>query len=241
VAVAAALSEDRLAGLDARFGRDGEAALEAALTEPRFGRVALVSSFGAESAVLLDMAAAVRRDVPVLFVETGWLFAETLAYAQALTARLGLRDVRWLKPDPVALEARDPRRLRWSYDPDGCCALRKVAPLARELEGFDSWISGRKGWQAATRAGLPLFEEQDGRLKINPLADWTPAQIAERMRARDLPAHPLVSEGFPSIGCSPCTSRVQPGEDPRAGRWRGWDKVECGIHESPADGSEPAF
>ncbi len=246
MAAAAALIQDRVAALHRRFGRDGEAALLAVLSEPEFGRVALVSSFGAESAVLLDMAAAVRPDVPVLFVETGWLFAETLAYAEELTARLALRDVRWLKAERGVLEARDPRRLRWSYDPDGCCLIRKVEPLERALSGFDTWISGRKAWQAATRAGLPLFEEQDGRLKLNPLADWDRARIAARMDARGLPAHPLVAEGYPSIGCSPCTSRVQPGEDPRAGRWRGWDKVECGIHRpggrpEPPPGSEPAF
>jgi len=176
--------------------------------------------------------------VPVLFVETGWLFAETLAYADALAAALKLSDVRWLKPDQATLAERDPRRLRWSFDPDGCCDLRKVQPLDAALADFDGWISGRKSHQNRARATLQLFEPQGGRLKLNPLHAWNRQDLAAYAAAHALPPHPLVADGYPSIGCSPCTSRVQPGEDPRAGRWRGWDKSECGIH---TPGSEPAF
>lgn len=210
------------------------------LTDPAFGSAALVSSFGADSAVLLHMAAQVRRNVPVLFVETGWLFAQTLSYADDLAGYLRLSDVRWLKPDSVTLDAMDPKRLRWSYDPDGCCDLRKVQPLDPALADFDLWISGRKSHQNRTRATLLLFEQDGARLKLNPLHDWTSVDIAGYAAAHRLPPHPLVAEGYPSIGCSPCTSRVQPGEDPRAGRWRGWDKSECGIHK-PSDDGEPAF
>lgn len=226
------------AALNARYAGDGEAALAAVLTDPAFGRVALVSSFGAESAVLLHLAARVRCDVPVLFVDTGWLFPETLRYAEDLSAHLGLADVRWLRPEPGLLAAADPKRLRWSYDPDGCCAIRKVAPLEAALAGFDLWISGRKAHQSATRRHLPLFEADGARLKLNPLADWSADRLRAHAAAHALPPHPLVADGYPSIGCSPCTSRVQPGEDPRAGRWRGWDKTECGIHRP---GHEPAF
>jgi phosphoadenosine phosphosulfate reductase len=225
--------------LNAR-GLSGAAALAEVLTEPAYGRVALVSSFGADSAVLLHMAAAIRRDVPVLFVETGWLFAETLSYADDLAAHLGLTDVRWLKPDAATLEAKDPKRLRWSYDPDGCCDLRKVQPLDAALTGFNLWVSGRKSHQNRARATLTLFEAESTRLKLNPLHDWTGADLAAYAATHKLPPHPLVREGYPSIGCSPCTSRVQPGEDPRAGRWRGWDKSECGIHK-PSPDSEPVF
>jgi phosphoadenosine phosphosulfate reductase len=227
--------------LSAHFANaSAEAMVAAALTDPGFGRVAVVSSFGAESAVLLDLVAQVDAGVPVLFVNTGRLFPETLSYAADLSAFLGLRDVRWLEPEADALAAKDPHALRWSYDPDGCCAIRKVAPLAAGIAGFDSWLSGRKRFQAGTRAGLSKVEQDGARLKINPLADWDATRLSAHMAARRLPPHPLVAEGYPSIGCSPCTTKVAPGEDPRAGRWRGWDKTECGIH-APLPGSEPSF
>ena len=202
----------------------------------RCSPMAVVSSFGAESAVLLDLVAQVNPDAPILFVDTGRLFEETLSYARDLTAHLGLGDVRWIRPDAAVLAASDPKLLRWSYDPDGCCAVRKVAPLERALEGFDAWVTGRKRHQAATRSDLPRVEADGRHLKLNPLADWSAGQVVAWQAARRLPPHPLVAEGYPSIGCAPCTSKVAPGEDPRAGRWRGWDKTECGIH-----GNEPVF
>ena len=203
------------------------------------GRTALVSSFGTESAVLLHLVSEIDRHVPVIFVDTQKMFDETLAYRDTLMARLGFTDVRIFAPDPVQIEAKDKTGLRWSYDPDGCCAIRKVEPLQRALAGFDAWISGRKGFQAGTRTALPLFEldadHADGpKLKLNPLAGWSKDRLNAYFTAHDLPRHPLEAEGYLSIGCSPCTSRVMPGEDPRAGRWRGWDKVECGIH-TPVD------
>lgn len=231
---------DNVPALNSLFdGRETEALAEV-LTDPAFGRVAVVSSFGAESAVLLHQVAQIRRDVPVLFVETGWLFAETLAYAEDLSAHLGLRDVRWLKPDSALLAEKDPKRLRWSYDPDGCCDLRKVEPLDAGLRDFDLWISGRKNHQNRARARLTVFEAEGKRLKLNPLFNWTPETLQSYAAEYQLPPHPLVAEGYPSIGCSPCTSKVLPGEDPRAGRWRGWDKSECGIHSSDP-GHEPVF
>lgn len=206
------------------------------------GQVSLVSSFGTESAVLLHMVAGADPATPVIFVDTLKMFPETLAYRDALLARLGLTNLRVLQPDAEVLAKRDETGLRWSYDPDGCCAIRKVEPLARGLEGVDAWISGRKAFQSKTRARLPRFEVEDGRLKINPLADWDKAAIDAYFDAHDLPRHPLEAEGYLSIGCMPCTSIVKPGEDPRAGRWRGWDKVECGIHGSDGDASElPVF
>ncbi|WP_309753570.1 phosphoadenylyl-sulfate reductase, partial [Novosphingobium sp.] len=201
------------------------------------GRIAAVSSFGAESAVLLHLLADIDRNVPVLFLETGKHFPETLAYRDELAQRLGLTNVINLTPDAQALAKRDETGLRWSYDPDGCCEIRKVQPLAKALAGFDATFTGRKGFQNAARAGLPRFEidltDQAGRLKVNPLADWSSDQIQTYFAATGLPAHPLVAQGYPSIGCSPCTTMVTPGEDPRSGRWKGWDKTECGIH---ADG-----
>ncbi|WP_245454245.1 phosphoadenylyl-sulfate reductase [Aquabacter cavernae] len=193
-------------------------------------RIAAVSSFGTESAVLLHMIAQVDRSLPVLFLDTGHMFAETLAYRDTLVERLGLTDVRTLSPDPQARAARDPDDALWSEDPDACCALRKVEPLARAIAPFSAWINGRKRYQAETRAHIPAVEFEDGRVKFNPLAALGPAEIAGWMRAHDLPEHPLKAFGFASIGCMPCTSRVRPGEDPRAGRWRGRAKTECGIH-----------
>ena len=204
-------------------------------------RIAAVSSFGAESAVLLHMVAQVDRDTPVIFTNTQKMFGETLAYRDELVERLGLTDLRVYRPDPRVLAARDDKGLRWSYDPDGCCELRKVEPLRRALLPFDAWISGRKGFQAGTRAALPRFESDEGRLKINPLADWDKPRLDAYFAEHDLPRHPLEAAGYSSIGCAPCTSKVQPGEDPRAGRWRGWDKVECGIHLPAKPGEDPVF
>jgi phosphoadenosine phosphosulfate reductase len=226
--------------LAARLGGLPTAALIAALAEEFRGRIAVVSSFGADSAVLLHLAAAADPAMPVLFLDTGKLFTETLAYRDRLARRLGLRDLRVLRPDPAELAAADPFGGLWNADPDGCCALRKTAPLERALAGFGAWISGRKRHQAATRAALPLFESDEaGRGKVNPLATWSAEALEAHRVAHDLPAHPLVAEGYPSIGCHPCTSRVLPGEGPRAGRWRGRGKTECGIHRRPTANATP--
>ncbi len=240
-----------VAALNARFaGVATRDMLAAVLREELAGRIAAVSSFGAESAVLLHLIASVDPSMPVLFLETGKHFPETLAYRDELAARLGLTDLRSLTPDAELLAARDATGLRWSYDPDGCCEIRKVQPLARALAAFDASFTGRKGFQSASRAGLPTFEldtsDAAGRLKVNPLADWSSDQIASYFAASGLPAHPLVAQGYPSIGCSPCTTRVEQGEDPRSGRWKGWDKTECGIHVDGATdelppGYDPAF
>lgn len=215
-------------------GSDTLEMLTSVLQSGLAGDVAVVSSFGAESAVLLHLVAQVDPAIPVLFLETGKHFPETLAYRDLLIERLGLTNLVNLIPDPEELAARDETGLRWSYDPDGCCEIRKVKPLARALAGFDASITGRKAFQSSTRAHLPRFEidnsDAQGRLKINPLIDWSAEDITAYFAEHDLPPHPLVAEGYPSIGCSPCTSKVADGEDPRSGRWRGWDKTECGIH-----------
>ncbi len=252
---AARFTVEDAAALNARFaGTSSEDVLRAVLIDGVAGRIALVSSFGAESAVLLHMASRIDPAAPVLFLETGKHFPETLAYRDLLVERLGLTNVIDLRPDPAALAAKDESGLRWSYDPDGCCEVRKVQPLARGLADYDSSITGRKAFQAVTRANLPVFEldtsDAAGRLKVNPLIGMTKTDLDAYMAAQALPPHPLVNEGYPSIGCSPCTSKVAPGEDPRSGRWKGWDKTECGIHvptgpEIPGEelppGYEPVF
>jgi len=227
-----------------RMFRGAETAewLASVLNDQLAGDVAVVSSFGAESAVLLHLVASIAPRTPVLFLDTGKHFPETLAYRDALVARLGLNLV-VLTPDADELAARDGTGLRWSYDPDGCCEIRKVKPLAQALERFDASITGRKAFQAATRANLPRFEtdksDAQGRLKINPLIDWSAEDLAAYFAAHDLPVHPLVAQGYPSIGCSPCTHKVEAGEDPRSGRWKGWDKTECGIHVPGEDDGNP--
>ncbi|MFO1148381.1 MAG: phosphoadenylyl-sulfate reductase [Alsobacter sp.] len=194
------------------------------------GRAALVTSFGAESAILLHLVAGVDPALPVVFVDTLRLFPETLAYRDDLVARLGLRDVRTVSPSREDEDRLDPLGALFVTDADACCGFRKVEPLARALEPFDLWISGRKRFQAATRSALQPFEADGERLKLNPLADWSASDCVAYLRAHDIPPHPMVALGYPSIGCSPCTTPVAEGEDPRAGRWRGQGKTECGIH-----------
>ncbi|ACI52858.1 phosphoadenosine phosphosulfate reductase [Gluconacetobacter diazotrophicus PA1 5] len=212
-------------------GESAPAILRAVMTGGLHGRVGIVSSFGSESAVLLALAAEVDPAIPVLFLETGQHFPETLAYRDRLAARLGLTDVRSIQPQPRQIRERDPDGQLWAFDPDACCALRKVEPLDEAIIPFDAWMTGRKRSQAATRAQLPVVEDAaDGRIKINPLARWTPAELDAEMTRRDLPRHPLALRGYKSIGCAPCTRPVAEGEDPRAGRWAGLSKTECGIH-----------
>ena len=219
-------------------GTDTHEMLRSVLGNHMLGDVALVSSFGAESVALLHLVAAIDPGVPVIFLDTGKHFPETLIYRDQVAELLGLRDLRILHPDPEVLAKRDVTDLRWSYDPDGCCEIRKVQPLEKALAGFDATITGRKAFQASTRGNLPRFEIDGDRLKVNPFASWTKADLDAYFLAHDLPRHPLEAQGYPSIGCAPCTSMVKPGEDPRSGRWRGWDKTECGIH-TPLDDGDP--
>lgn len=228
--------------LNRRFaGVDAVTMLRTLVAERTLGEVAVVSSFGTESAVLLHLVAQAGRDIPVIFVDTLKMFPETLAYRDTLVAHLGLTDSRTIVPDLAVIAAKDDKGLRWSYDPDGCCDIRKTEPMRRAKQGLDTWISGRKAFQSVTRQNIARFEIDDGRLKINPLGDWVKADLEAYFEQHDLPRHPLESQGYLSIGCEPCTSKVQPGEDPRAGRWRGWDKVECGIHVPETPGEEPVF
>lgn len=222
---------DELArGLESRYGsappRD---ALEIAVSQFP-GRLAAVSSFGAESAVLLHMMAEIDPELPVIFIDTGRHFGETKRHRDLLAKRLGLTDVRSVGPELARAAKEDPNEMLFSTDPDRCCGFRKVEPLAAALRPFDAWVTGRKRHQTADREAMPVFEAEGARVKVNPLAAWGTGEVDDYRRRHDLPAHPLVAQGFTSIGCMPCTSRVAPGEDGRAGRWRGADKTECGIH-----------
>ncbi|MBM3516449.1 MAG: phosphoadenylyl-sulfate reductase [Alphaproteobacteria bacterium] len=209
---------------------DGTALLRVTIRREFPGRIAVTSSFGAEAALLLALVAEVEPATPVLFLDTGKLFAETHAYREALVERLGLTTVRVVHPDPDRLAALDPAGTLHRANPDACCGVRKVAPLAGVLGAYDAWITGRKRYQGGERAALATVESAAGRVKVNPLAAWSSERVARESRERGLPEHPLVAQGYRSIGCAPCSRAVRPDEDPRAGRWSGTDKTECGIH-----------
>jgi phosphoadenosine phosphosulfate reductase len=229
---------NRLAGLE------GAALLEPLIRKEFSGRIAVVSSFGTESAILLALAAEVDPAVPVLFLDTWKLFGETKRYRDTLIARLGLTDVRTLGPEPAEVAAQDPKGMLFDSDHEACCNLRKVQPLDRALTPFLAWISGRKRFHGGERTALPVVEAERNWIKINPLATWSRERIEAEFTRRNLPRHPLEADGYLSVGCMPCSDRVDPGADFRSGRWAGKGKTECGIHRRgvpvPA-GTVPAF
>jgi phosphoadenosine phosphosulfate reductase len=204
--------------------------IETALKTVGRENLALVSSFGTESAALLKVMADVDPSIPVVFLDTGWLFEETLAYRDTLIATLGLADVRSIKPLDETLAREDPGRELWFSDPDACCRIRKVEPLARALAPFSAWINGRKRFQGGARADIPVVEDDGTKLKFNPFANVSREEIEAIYKLAKLPPHPLVASGYLSVGCMPCSSRTAADEDARAGRWRGRQKTECGIH-----------
>jgi phosphoadenosine phosphosulfate reductase len=206
------------------------AVIAAALNAVGREHLAVVSSFGIESAALLKVMADVDPAIPVVFLDTGWLFEETLAYRDTLIATLGLRDVRSIKPLEETLSREDGNRELWFTDPDACCRIRKVEPLARALAPFSAWINGRKRFQGGLRADIPVVEDDGVRLKFNPFANVSREAIEAIYTGAKLPPHPLAASGYLSVGCMPCSSRTSPDEDARAGRWRGRAKTECGIH-----------
>lgn len=225
-------SQEALAVRQAREWQDQPAAsiLDQAINDRFADRIALVSSFGAESVVLLHLAAQVNPDVPVIFLETGKHFAQTLSYRTKLERELGLRNIIDVTPAEDTLAQRDPDGDLWRRDPDLCCTIRKVQPLDNALKDFDAWITGRKQFHGGGRVRLPTCEFVAPHFKVNPIVSWGPEEISAYLAAHDLPAHPLVAQGFASIGCWPCTHPVRDGDDVRAGRWRGQAKTECGIH-----------
>lgn len=221
------------AALDTRLAQAGPREIIEAAVAALPGRLAVVSSFGTESAVLLKFVADVDRSLPVLFLDTQWLFKETLAYRDQLTAQLGLTDVRTIMPSPSALALRDPKRDLCFRDRDACCGIRKVDPLAKELAAFAGWISGRKRFHGGERAALPVVEAEGPRLKFNPLARLTREELDAVFFSADLPRHPLEALGYTSVGCMPCTTRPRASAAARDGRWGGLGKTECGIHNGP--------
>jgi phosphoadenosine phosphosulfate reductase len=220
----------------AASGRDAHGIIELALKEEFAGQTAAVSSFGSESAVLLHLVAEIDPNTPILFINTGKLFGETLRYRDRLQDELGLGDIRTLGPHPADRAARDADGTLWSRDTEACCGFRKVIPLRRALEGFEAQITGRKRFQTHARAQMHAVEYFEGRFRFNPLADWSQADLEAYIAKHNLPKHPLVEDGYPSIGCMPCTRRTRAGEGYRDGRWSGLDKDECGIHGLDGEG-----
>lgn len=196
------------------------------------GKLAFVSSFGAESAVLLHLMAAVDPAIPVLFLDTHKLFGETIRYRSRLQHLLGLEDVRVIGPRKRDVDENDPRGTLSMENPDACCRMRKREPLERALSGFECWATGRKRHQTHERQAMDFLELDGERFKLNPLANWSRGDVAAYFAENNLPEHPLMNEGYLSIGCMPCTSRVTDAKDSRSGRWAGRDKTECGIHSA---------
>jgi len=212
---------------------DGEDLLDAVIHEAFPNRIAVSSSFGTESAVLLHLVARVAPETPVLFLDTGMLFAQTEQYRRLLENRLGLRNIQIIRPDPDHIQEYDPDGKLHQNDPDACCQLRKVLPMQRVLDNYDAWITGRKRIHGGTRTTLPVIEHEGYHTKINPIAPWSNDRIQAVFSEHDLPRHPLEQLGFTSVGCHPCTGLPQAGGGVRSGRWSGLDKTECGIHKAP--------
>jgi phosphoadenosine phosphosulfate reductase len=227
------VAESEIARLRRLYGHLATQPLLCALVGQEFrGRIAAVSSFGAESAVILALIAEMDPATPVIFLDTGWHFPETLAYRDRLARQLGLTNLHSATPAGSDLHREDRDSRLHASDPDRCCHIRKVLPLERALAGYEAWITGRKRYHGGDRSRLEVIEDVDGRIKINPLAGWTRAQIAAEFRARGLPVHPLVAQGYPSIGCVPCTSQAAANDGVRSGRWIDREKTECGIHRA---------
>ena len=201
-----------------------------------FGDVGVVTSFGTESAVMLHLIAEVAPEAPVIFIDTGFHFEETLAYRDELVRHLGLLNARTVGLDPLSEKRSDPARRLHLEDPDACCQLRKVKVLNHALRDFGGWIAGQKRYQSHERSTIDRVEWDSarGKWKFNPLADWNTTDLLSYQTQHKMPAHPLASAGYLSVGCSPCTTPVVAGEEPRAGRWRQHEKLECGLHR-PAD------
>lgn len=221
----------RLARLNAELRTaSAQEILRAAISREWPGELTYVSSFGAESVVMLSLIAEVDPSLPIVFIDTGMHFPQTLDYKDEVIDRLGLTGVREITPSETERKVLNPKNMLWKTDADACCALRKVRPLEPALEGFGAWITGRKRFHGGARMSLPVFEYADGRYKVNPLASWTQADVDAYLAEKDLPRHPLVSQGYPSIGCWPCTKPAADPSDPRSGRWAGQQKTECGLH-----------
>ncbi|MBU3062929.1 phosphoadenylyl-sulfate reductase [Nocardia sp. NEAU-G5] len=231
------LSEDELRKIAedgaAQLGPDATAKQLLQWTEDTFGGNYIVAS-NMQDAVLVELAAQVHPGVDVLFLDTGYHFAETIGTRDAVEAVYGVNIVNARPEQTVAEQDLLLGKDLFARDANECCRLRKVVPLQKSLSGYNAWVTGIRRVEAPTRANAPLisFDEAFGLVKINPIAAWSDEQMAQYIEANGILVNPLVEEGYPSIGCAPCTRKPEPGADPRSGRWAGLAKTECGLHQS---------
>ena len=203
-------------------------------TEDTFGEDFIVAS-NMQDGVLVHLAAQVHPGVDVLFLDTGYHFAETIGTRDAVEAVYGVHVINARAEKTVAEQDSIEGKDLFAREPNRCCAMRKVAPLKKELANYSAWVTGIRRVEAPTRANAPLisFDDAFGLVKINPIAPWSDEQMQAYIDEHSILVNPLVDEGYPSIGCAPCTVKPAPGADPRSGRWAGQDKTECGIHNAP--------
>ncbi len=227
--------EERLSRLNSELAdASAQTILSVAMLREWEAGITYISSFGAESAVMLALISDINPALPIIFFDTGMHFPQTLDYRDMLIDRLALTGVETKTPSQEDLAAKDPKNILWKSNTDACCDIRKVRPLRPALTGYEAWITGRKRFHGGARSALPIFEHMDGKFKVNPLAGWTPDDVDLFLEHRLLPKHPLMAQGYPSIGCWPCTSPASDPQDMRSGRWMGQDKSECGLHVEKA-------
>lgn len=229
----ATLSVEELGKISAGFeGKTPQEVLTWAL-EKFHPHIALACSFGAEDVALVDMVTKIRPDARIFYLDTGLLFPQTYVVCERVAARYATKLERYATSLTLEEQAKSYGDKLWQKDSALCCNLRKVQPLEEALGHLSAWITGIRRDQAPARAnaGIVEFDSKFNLVKINPLASWTWEQVWEYIRENDVPYNPMHDQGYPSIGCEPCTNLVKPGEDPRAGRWVGQDKTECGLHE----------
>ena len=239
-------SENEIGVLNARFeDQSPQAVLRWALRESGLERLAIASAFQAEGTCVIHMATRIQADVPILFLETGFHFAETLAFKQQLAEMFDLNVVDLVGDETVDSQAERYGSRLYERDPKLCCDLNKVVPFDRALRGLDGWITSLRRDSAWTRMNTPIVDQNETEpgnwlVKINPMANWSRPQVWRYLKEQGIPHHPLYNLGYSSIGCAPCTRMVFPGEDERAGRWSGIMKTECGIHATEAEKQEAA-
>ena len=217
----------------ALLGPDATAQQVLAWTAETFGEKFIVAS-NMQDAVLVELAAAAKPGVEVLFLDTGYHFAETIGTRDAVEAVYGVNVVNVTPEHSVAKQDELLGKDLFARDPAECCRMRKVEPLGKALAGYSAWVTGIRRVESPTRANAPLisFDKAFGLVKINPIAAWSDADMQAYIDANDILVNPLVFEGYPSIGCAPCTAKPIEGADPRSGRWAGHSKTECGLHAS---------
>ncbi len=217
----------------AELGPDASAQDVLAWAAATFGERLIVAS-NMQDAVLVDLAARALPGVEILFLETGYHFPETIGTRDAVGQVYDVRIVNATARRSVAEQDAQFGKDLFARDPNACCAMRKVEPLAQTLAGYDAWVTGVRRVEAPTRANTPLvtWDDKFGLVKVNPIAAWTDEQMQAYIDEHRILVNPLVGAGYPSIGCAPCTAKPLPGADPRSGRWAGTGKVECGLHVS---------